>query len=412
MIDGTGAAPRNHVSILIADGKIAQIRNARDSSAWPHNATVLKLAGKTVMPALIAGHAHLGQTKGTTSGPANYTAENIRRQLAQYGRYGVATVISLGLNKDLLYQLVAAQQQGEMDGPTILTADRGIGTPNGVPAMKVDPDQLYRPANPEQAREDVREMALRHPALIKVWVDDNLHTLPEPNPSVYAAVIDEAHKQHLSAAAHVFYLADAKRLIAAGVNILAHSIRDQEVDDGTIQALKANGTYYIPTLQLEESFFAYAEHPVWMDSPFFRQGVDPSLNEMLNSADYKQKVNDDRTTPIHKAALQTAMANLKKLHDGGVAIAFGTDSGANPFRIGGWAEHRELQLMVESGMTPLAAIHSATGVNAKMLHIDGQTGTITQGKSADLLVLNADPFKKIENTQTIEKVFRNGREVK
>ena len=411
LIDGTGAAARGHISLLISDGKFMRIADAATSS-WPKSAKVIKLSGKTVIPGLIAGHAHLGLTEGATSGPEAYNLANIEHQLSQYERYGVTSMISLGMNKDLIYQLRAEQQKGELGGATILTADRGIGTPGGVPAFKVGSDQLYRPTTPEEARKDVDEMAARHANLIKVWVDDNFHTLPEPNPSVYAAVIDEAHKQHLKAAAHVFYLVDAQRLVADGVDILAHSVRDQEVDDAFVESLKRKHVYYIPTLQLEESFFVYADHPRWMDDPFFQQAANPALSQLLNSAAYKQKVSQDKTTPLHKAALTTAMVNLKKLSDAGVAVAFGTDSGATPFRIAGWAEHRDLQMMVEAGMKPLQANHSATAVNAEMLELTGTRGTISEGEAADLVVLDGDPSADILNTERIAMVFHNGREVK
>lgn len=412
LIDGTGAPPLDHVSLLISHGKITSIALSGGRPKWPKQANVLRLSGKTVMPGLIAGHAHLGLTKGTASGAGNYTVDNIKRQLAQYERYGVTTMISLGMNKDLLYRLRAAQEKGELGGATILTADRGVGTPGGVPPVNVGPDQVYRPATPEQARKDVQEMAARDPNLLKVWVDDNFHKLPEPKPAVYAALIEEAHQRHLRVAAHVFYLADAKRLVQDGVDILAHSIRDQEVDTAILSSLKEKKVYYIPTLQLEESFFGYADHPPWMDSVFFRGAVNPALQAMLNSAGYKQKVRSDPTTALHEAAFKTAMLNLKKIQANGVPVAFGTDSGANAFRIAGWAEHRELQLMVEAGMTPLEAIRSATAINAKMLQIDEKTGTVSEGKAADLVVLDSDPSADIHSTEKIAMVFHNGRQVK
>lgn len=411
LIDGTGSPPKDHVSILIENGKIAQILIGAAATLRNPDAQVLKLSGKTVVPGLINGHGHLGLSQGTTVSPANYTPQNVRRQLAQYERYGITTMISLGMNKDLLYQLRSEQEKANLGGTTILTADRGLGTPGGVPAVDVAPDQLYRPATPEEARKAVQEMAARDPNLIKIWVDDNLHKLPAPKPAVYAAAIDEAHKQKLKIAAHVYYLADAKRLLQDGVDILAHSIRDQEIDADTVSLIKEHNIYYIPTLQLEESFFIYAEHPTWMSTPFFQNAIDPALAEMLNSAAYQQKVLHDSTTSIHRTALQTAMVNLKKLREAGAPIAFGTDSGANPFRIQGWAEHRELQLMVEAGLTPVEAIHSATGVNAKMLQIDEKTGTVQVGKQADLLVLDADPSSDIANTEKIAMIFHNGRQV-
>ena len=410
LIDGSGRAPVDHVSILIQNGKIARVVRGTGQTSWPRNAEVRKLSGKVVMPGLIGGHAHLGLTSGTSVKAANYTADNVKRQIAQYERYGVTTVISLGMNKDLLYQLRAEQEKGDMPGATILTADRGLGTPKGAPAVKLGADQIYRPATPDEGRKDVQAMAARDPNLIKVWIDDNQHKLPEPNPAVYAAEIDETHKQHLRIAAHVYYLADAKRLLQDGIDILAHSIRDQDVDTDTLSAIKAHEVYYIPTLQLEESFYIYAEHPEWMQSAFFRDALNPALAKKLSSTAYKKRAQAD--TQVHKKALETAMRNLKKVEDAGLPVAFGTDSGANPYRIAGWAEHRELELMVEAGLTPLQAIHSATEVNAKLLQLSEKTGTIAPGKQADLLVLDADPSSEITNTRKIAMVFHNGRQVK
>lgn len=408
LIDGTGKPPRDHVSILIENGQVARISPRRISAP---GAAVLNLAGKTVMPSLISGHSHLGLTKGTTSSPDNYTEANVQEQLNQYQRYGVTTMISLGMNKDLLYQVIKQQKEGTVGGATALTADRGLGVPDGVPPVKVGTDQVYRPATAEEARQDVREMAARHPNLIKLWVDTNLGKLPAPNPSVYGAAIEEAHKLHFRVAAHVFYVADAKRLLADHVEILAHSIRDMQIDAATVQTIKAQGVFYIPTLQLEESFYIYAEHPSWMDTPFFRGAANQQLFQLLNSPAYKQKIEADPTTPVHQKALQTASTNLKLLHDAGIKVAFGTDSGANPYRIAGFAEHRELQLMVAAGLTPLQAIQCATQETARMLDIDKQTGTVETGKFADLLVLNADPSADIANTEKIDLVFHRGKQV-
>jgi imidazolonepropionase-like amidohydrolase len=412
MIDGTGNPPVDHVTIVIQGTRIRDVLTAPHVGKWPPKTSVRQLSGRTVMPGIINGHGHLGLTQGTTFSPNNYTEANLARQLLQYQRYGVTTVMSLGMNQDLLYRIIGEQRSGERDGATVLTADRGIGVPDGVPPVKVGPEQVYRPATPAEAREAVREMAEREPSLIKIWVDTNLGQLATPNPAVQLAVIQEAHRLHLRVAAHVFYLADAKRLLADGVDILAHSVRDRELDADTIEQIKKRGVYYIPTLQLEESFFAYAEHPPWMDPPFFRQAVDLQLWQLLNSPAYKTRVETDKTTPIHQEALRTAMVNIKKARDAGVDVAFGTDSGANPFRIQGFAEHRELQLMVAAGFTPLEAIHAATEVNARMLDIAGRVGTIAKGKNADILVLSADPSSDIANTEKLEMVFHLGHAIK
>lgn len=413
LIAGSGYAPVSHASILIQDGKIAQIVTyGNGNDQWPPDANVMKLTGKTVMPGIINGHGHLGLSQGLTVGPQNYTEQNIEQQMLQYERYGVTSMISLGMNQDLLYDIIARQKRGEIGGATVMTADRGLGTPGGVPGVDVGSNQVYRPATPQEARADVDEMATRHPTLVKIWVDTGLGKSPAPNPAVYAAAINEAHKKHMRVAVHVYYLADAKRVAQDGADILAHSIRDQPVDSEMIALLKKHKMYYIPTIQLEEAFFIYADHPAWMDDAFFKSAVTPEVMAHLLSPEYKQKVTQDPTTAIHRAALRTAMTNLKTLQDAGIPIGFGTDSGANPYRIQGFAEHRELQLMVEAGLTPIQAIHSATGVNAQMLHIDTKTGTIQQGKQADLIVVDGDPSQNIADTEKIVMVFHNGREVK
>jgi imidazolonepropionase-like amidohydrolase len=183
------------------------------------------------------------------------------------------------------------------------------------------------------------------------------------------------------------------------------------LDSDTISLIKNKKVYYIPTLQLEESFYAYAARPDWMDTPFFKNAESPELAQQLASPAYKSKVNSDKNTPVHRQAFRMAENNLKKLLDAGALIGFGTDSGAHPYRIQGFAEHRELELMVESGMTPLQAIQSATVVNANMLHIGEKTGTVEKGKQADLVVLNADPTTDVTNTRQIDLVFHNGKQV-
>ena len=410
LIDGTGRPPIDHASVVIRSGKIAQVVSGR-SAVKPEGAQVLNLSGKTVIPGLINGHGHLGLVQGTSVSPSNYTGLNIMRELMQYESYGITTVISLGLNKDLIYKLRSEQEKGNEPGATILTAGRGIGVPDGMPPVKVGSDQLYRPATPEQARAAVREMATHSPDLTKIWVDDSMGKLPKMNPAVYSAVIDEAHHLNFRVAAHVFYLEDAKRLLQAGVGVLAHSVRDQELDADTLSLLKSKQVYYIPTLQLEESFYIYADHPDWMNSPFFKNALSGPLEKELDAASYKNKIEQDPATQAHRKAMQVAMANLKKVHDATAPIGFGTDSGANPYRIPGWAEHRELQLLVQAGLTPVEAIHCATQANAQMLHLEEKTGMIKAGKQADLIVLDADPSTDISNTEKIAMIFHNGRRV-
>lgn len=411
VIGGSSGKPVAHATIVIEGSKIREIRT--DSKPYKPSAgtRVLHFEGKFVMPGLISAHSHLGLVDGTTSKPENYNRANIERQLKLYERYGVTTVTSLGLNRDLIYDLRAEQRAGKLGGATILTAGRGLGVPGGVPGMNVAADQLYRPKTPDEARQDVREMAAHHPDILKIWIDDNLGKSPRPNFDIEKAVIDEAHKYGLKVAAHIFYLADAKKIVSDGVDVLAHSVRDKPVDDELITLMKEHHTAYIPTLQLEEAFFIYADKPDWIRSPFFLNAMQPSVREMLLSSSYAAKVQNDPTTVLHRQFLATAEQNLKRISDAGVTIGFGTDSGAMPTRVAGFAEHRELQLMVEAGLTSAQAIHSATAGNAAILGLKN-TGTLAPGKDADLLVLDSDPLESIQNTERIAAVLHEGKLVK
>ena len=270
---------------LINGTRIAEVRSALLRIALPPNATVVNLEGKTVMPGLINGHGPLGLVRGTTADGHNYMPENVQRQLEQYEHYGVTTVMSLGMNKDLVHELKARQARGELGGATILDADRGIGSPGGMPPVKVGADQLYRPNSPEEARRDVDEMAGRHPDLIKMWIDDSLGKLPKMQPAIYQAVIDEGHKKSLRVAAHLYYGADAQRLVENGIDVIAHSVRDAAIGPETVRLIKSRHVYYIPTLQLEESFYAYAEHPEWLEVPFFAGALQAIRCATLGSAE-------------------------------------------------------------------------------------------------------------------------------
>jgi imidazolonepropionase-like amidohydrolase len=147
-----------------------------------------------------------------------------------------------------------------------------------------------------------------------------------------------------------------------------------------------------------------------MQSAFFQQAAGPKLMAKFNAPGYADKINQDPQTAQHRKDFAVGQQNLKRLFDAGVNVGFGTDSGALPGRIPGFAEHRELELMVQAGLTPMQAITAATGENAKLLH-SLDRGTIAVGKRADLLVLDADPLMDIRNTQKIFAVYHDGRSV-
>ena len=217
-----------------------------------------------------------------------------------------------------MYELRAEQRAGALNGARLYTAGRGFGVRGGVPPGGGHPGDVYRPATPEEARADVQELATHHPDFVKMWVDDNYGRLPKMKPEIYRAIIDEAHRHNLRVLAHVFYLADAKDLVAAGVDGLGHSIRDKAVDQDLINAMKSRGVFLIPTLVRDETTFAYADGPVWLADPFFRAGVSKDVLDLLGGAKLKESFKKNPDLDRYRAALEMGKRNLKTLYDAGV----------------------------------------------------------------------------------------------
>jgi imidazolonepropionase-like amidohydrolase len=334
LIDGTGAGPKQNVNVVIKEDVIDAVLSS--STPLPKDAAVTNYSGKFVMPALINGHCHLGLLKGNNSSPNNYTRENVLRHLEKYQQYGITTVLSLGTDREMIFALRDSSRKGLLPGATIYTAGYGFTAMGNSPPANLSSD-IMRPQTIEEALKDVDQLALLKPDFVKIWVDDFYGAATKMKPEIYEAIIKEAHKKGLRAAAHVFYLDDAKRLVNAGIDVLAHSIRDKDVDDELINAMKQKGVYYIPTLTLDDYNIAYANEPAWINDPFFKASLEPGVWERLTSASFKQQLQNDTTLPKKKAAFETAMRNLKKLADAGVVIVLGSDSGAQPVRTQGFS---------------------------------------------------------------------------
>jgi imidazolonepropionase-like amidohydrolase len=410
LIDGTGAAPREHVDVILRYGIIeAVLPSPSRKRAYEK---VIDCTGRTIIPGLISAHSHLGVLEDNAENTATaYNEPNVIAALIQFERYGVTTIISLGLNRDLVYSLRDRQRAGALGGATILTAGRGIGVPDGAPPLQAAPDQIYRPKTPEQARQEVDAFAANHADLIKIWVDPLHGKAPEMDTGIYAAVIDQAHKNRLPVAAHVYALDDARQLVDDGLDVLAHSVRDKLVDEAFIESVLRHHTWYIPTLALDESFYIYATEPQIMRTNFFHDAAGPSLLAKLEAPDYASKVLANPETKQHQQDEITARQNIKTLYDSGARIAFGTDSGASPGRIPGFSEHRELADLVAAGLTPLQAIADATGSTGQLIHAldpSMNVGLIMPGFSADLIILDENPVTDIRNSQKIASIYHRG----
>jgi len=229
-------------------------------------------------------------------------------------------------------------------------------------------------------------------------------------PEVYRAVIDEAHKRGLRVAVHLFYLADAKSVLAAGADFIAHSIRDAPVDDEVIAALKKRGVCVCPTLMREVSTFVYESTPPFFSDPFFLAHADRQAVAALGEPARQEALRRSLAAQRYKTALDVAEKNVKKLSDAGVTIAMGTDTGP-PARFQGYFEQMELELMAKSGLTPRQVLAAATRDAARCMKLDAELGTLEPGKWADFVALTADPLADILNTRKIDSVWIAGNRI-
>ena len=408
--DGTGSPPVQDAILVIKGDRIETV-GARGIVSIPPGAKTVSGKGKTLIPGLINVHGHLGMTKGLKMTRENYGKENILAQLKQYARYGVTTVLSLGTDFEPMFELHGPAKAEEAPRATVFTAGRGFTGKNGYPAVLPGNAGIPREVDSvEEIRTQVEELAKQKVDMVKIWVDDHLGRYPKIRPELYRAIIEEAHKQNLRVMAHLFYLDDAKKLVEAGLDGMAHSVRDREVDEALIKALQDKKAFAVATLTREESTFVYAEPPAFLEDPFFNRWVAPEVIATLKDPAYGKKIKSDPDFSKYPKQLKMGQKNLKKLWDAGVKIAFGTDTGP-PGRFQGYFEHRELELMVQAGLTPAQALQTATLNAADCLGISRDFGTLERGKRADFILLDADPLEDILNTRKISQVWIGGREV-
>lgn len=412
LIDGTAKAPVENAALVMTDGRITYA-GPKSEMKVAAGANRIDLTGKYVMPGIINLHGHLAMTDGLSQSPSNFTRANLEKQLATYAAYGVTSVVSMGTDQDLVYQVRAEQRAGRPSLTRIFTAGRGFtgkaGYPTSAPGMEGVPFEVETRA---QVAKAVAQLADKKVDIVKIWVDDHLGREPKIPMDMCQAIIENAHKYRLKVAAHVFYLDDAKRLVAAGLDGLAHSVRDRPVDDELIRLMKKNGAWQAaPTLTREVSTFVYARPHPFLDDPFFVRSASKKVISTLQSAAYREKMQADPDLDKYEAFFETAKKNLNALARAGVNIGFGTDTGP-PGRFPGFFEHWEMELMVASGLTPMQVIQAATARSAEFLGVSDDLGSLEKGKWADLVVLDKDPRDDILNTRSLSMVFIAGNRVR
>ena len=369
LIVGDGSAAIEDAVFVVEGDRITQAGQRADVEI-PESATRVDLSGKTVMPTLVNTHVHLASTR----------AERID-QLQHMAYYGAGLAVSLGLDDgDVAFEM---RDEVIADGARSRTAGRGITAPEE--GRTEVPIWITSEA---EARTAVQELAANQVDLIKIWVDTRNDQFVKLTPALYGAVIDEAHSEGLRVTAHIFNLEDAKGLLRAGIDAFAHGIRDMDIDDEVVEL--------------------FAEHPNVVLVPNLPGSGVAADFSWLSGTIPRDQIEQMQEGSVDQPAAQEAFGiqarNLARLHAEGVTVAFGTDGGA------GWSPHAEMEDMVRAGMTPADVIVSATRNSADFLALD-DVGTLEAGKSADFVVLEANPLDDITNTRQIEAVYLRGTKV-
>ena len=365
LIVGDGGAPIENAVLLIDGTRIVAAGRAADVSL-PVGATRVTLSGKTVMPMLIDTHVHLSPTR-----------ELITRDLQRRAYFGVSAALSLGTDN---YELLDMRKENMPGAARFFSAGRGITMPE--PGRLTTPHWITTEA---EGRKAVQELAAHNVDIVKIWVDSRDGKYKKLTPEIYGAIIDEAHKQGLRITAHIFELEDTKGLMRAGIDAFAHGVRDRDIDDELVAMFKER-----PNLVLTPNL---PDRGVKTDLGWLQRSLPAADFEKLEAA------NTDR--PQAQAFYGIQARNLAKLNAAGVRITLGTD-GNTP-----WGPHIEMLDMVTAGMTPMQVLVAATRNSAEFLRL-ADAGTLAAGKSADFIVLDANPLDDITNTRRISAVYLRG----
>ena len=401
LITGLPAAPVEDAVLLVADGAVTAV-GARGELTPPAGARRVDLSGKTVMPALVSLHGHVGFQDGPSYAAGNYTRANIIDHLRRYAYYGVGTIVSLGTDAgDAAFDIRDEQAAALPATARLRTAGRGLAAPNAGPGALALRGSAYGVTSVEQGRRYVAELAERAVDAVKIWVDDRGGTVRKLEPSLYRDIIDEAHARGLRVVAHVFYHDDAWELVRAGVDGFAHLVRDREMEAALIAAIAERDVFVMPNLGVSERRL-HADAPGWLDDPFLAESVPAAVRRRAADALRMPEADAARARQRYGAMERS----LKKLAAAGAHVVLGADSGVRDHFFG-YAEQRELELMVAAGLSPAQAIVAATSRAAEVLGL-GDVGSLAVGKSADFIVLDADPLADIANTRRIADVYLRG----
>ncbi len=406
LIIGDGSVLTNH-DLLIENGLIVSLG---ENLPPPDTGLVVDLQGKWVMPALIDAHAHLGFQSRQSWGADNYDLENLTDNLEQYAYYGFGAVFSAGSDPAEIAQLLTATVRSRNNLPEFLYA-AGLAPPGEGPnnqfleqtsqvQVRTGYQVLYGVTDPESARQTVTDLALKGFEFVKIWVDDRGGSQTKLAPEIYRAVAQHAGEAGLKVFVHQQSASDMLDLISAGVDGFLHGRIGRDFTDQLIERAVQLDVFVIPNLGLGE-----LRREAIGEDQFLTPFLSQSLRESLSASEIRQM------QPERDATNESELiAGFARIETGDLDLVLGTDAGAVPGHPFGYTGHRELEIYVRLGMSPMDALRSATSIAAKHLGLRG-LGLLEPGKQASLLILNSDPTSDIRNTRDIHSVYLNGQPV-
>ena len=399
VIDGTGAAPAQQTVIVRGD----RIAAVGAGLSVPEGARVIHAEGQTLLPGLFDLHTHLPYSTTSVSG-------DWPKILKAYLYCGVTSVADFGSYPEMFEPMRRLMASGKVVGPRIALAARVV-TPGGHGDEGGRGDFFsLEISTPREARAAIRKVLPYHPDVIKAFTDGWRYgaapDLNSMNQATLTALVDEAHKNGLKVLTHTVTLAGDKIAARAGVDVIDHGIGDADADAEVIALLKQKGTTYASTLAV------YEQKPRRLPAPWVAAILDPGVQQALASS----READDAPAAARPSAGAGAaplpralrwnrlLHNVGALNAAGVAIAVGTDAGET-VTFHGYATLREMELLVQAGLSPLQAIHAATQAGARALGVDADRGSIAPGKLADLLLVNGSPQQNIGDIERTARVF-------
>ena len=422
--DGTGASPIRDAVVVIKDSLITSA-GSRDDVEIPPNAELIDVTGKWLVPGMSDAHVHLHKSGGLYSGPADYDlrpwrsweleVERFRTRLpytlSRYLCSGVTSIVGLAETREGL--LMRDQATTLLTSPSVFMAGPFMANiPFEFHEWTQDDPVGIQVKTPDDVRRLVGEQIARGVNLIKLgFINDPEFPLRDFLPILEAA-IQESHQRGVRVVVHAEELESAKAAVRAGADVLAHTINDQVVDQEFIQMVKDAGVISISSLHVRigNARVLLPNGPIDLLEAERTCG-DPEAIDSWGElsgipVNERPRVPESIRTYSTPAPRRLILENIKRMHDGGVQIAVGSDAG-NMGTLHGAGYHQELALLAEAGIPPMDILVAATRNAAAVSGVDDR-GTVQAGRLADLLILDADPLADIGNLAKIQAVVKGG----